>query len=485
MAMTNLEELNLTDLRAVVNCYRNLFYHRTVILEGIRKIAFRNMIHLSETIKDHGANDNALRDHQWVKDIQGKMLADQGLENNKLNRMLIGWATWYPVQVYLALLYAEVEFYQRFCSKWDILADDVFSAYLETRTEFTSKLNGFRDFFLHPSEKNASSKSDFLSHEGSYNLASELQRNLDEYLTRTRSKVFKELKKILLKLPEIERLNCTCLFLGIKLKRMEDFGDLEGVDKVFGQLKEIWKQMIQIPADIRSRPPSKKHKKLALTLTELMNEVSPSGPEQQFTNLRAKQTPMNKWVLPLIISDEDPYSYGNSRTAIHVGKNVGLLKGLLITVGVLLNEAVTVRGEYALENLYEHAEKMPLEELADSVFNDTGRKGLQHSQEIVSLYRVSTALLYEPLSLYAKVRRENDSVAIQRLDIILSRDRLENLRDFRHSVFHVLKPGKHPQEVDLAMTDPVLCDDSLNLYMGVSEFFGALNKTWKIKYDHL
>lgn len=483
--MTNLEELNLTNLQAAVNCYRNLFYHRTAILEGIRKIAYRNMAHVSEAIKFLRANGNAFRDNQCVKDIQGKMLADQGLEDNQLNRMLIGWGTYYSIQLYHALLYAEVEFYQKFCTNSGILTDDVFSVYLNTRTEFTGKLHRFRDFFLHPSKENVSAESDFMSYNRSYNLAPELQGNLDQYLNRTRLKVLDNLKSILSSLPEYERQYCNLLFLYLNSERMEDFHDVDGMKNLAGQFRDLQKQMIQVPAESRPRPPSQKQKQMALALTKLINEVSPSGPEQQFTNLGTKQTPMNRWLLPLIMSDKVPHSYGNTRTGIHVGKNVRLLKGILITVGVLLNEAVTVRGKYPLEKLFEHAKKMPLEELAESVFNDTRQKGLQHSQEIASLYRVSTALLYEPLCLYEKVRRENDSISIQGLDIILSRDRLENLRVFRHSVFHVFKQDMHPVDVDLARTDPILLNLGMDLYMGLSEFFGALIEPWKIQDDHL
>ena len=151
----NLEQLDLAEIENAVNCYRNLFYHRRVILEGVRKVAIRNMVHLSDAIAYCESSGDTLRDEQWVGRVQRKMLADQQLEDNEVNRELIGWATYYPVQEYLALLHAEVEFYQEFCTSSAILADPTLSQHIDAKTEFTSTLSKFRDFYLHPAAANA------------------------------------------------------------------------------------------------------------------------------------------------------------------------------------------------------------------------------------------------------------------------------------------------------------------------------------------
>lgn len=102
------DDRDLTDLGVAVRSYRNLFYHRTVLLEGIRRMAMRNMAHLTDA-REHCDAHASLEEDDWVPRVQAKMLSDQGLENNELNRTVIEWATFCLLQVYLALLYAEIE----------------------------------------------------------------------------------------------------------------------------------------------------------------------------------------------------------------------------------------------------------------------------------------------------------------------------------------------------------------------------------------
>ena len=415
-AEKNLEQLDLTEIQNAVACYRNLFYHRKVILEGVRKVAFRNMVHLSDAIAYRESTGDTTRNEQWVGRVQRKTLADQQLEDNEVNRELIGWATYYPVQVYLALLYAEVEFCRRFCANSAILADPALSVHLEAKTEFTSTLSRFRDFYLHPAAANAAAEGIFLGLEGSYNNAPELQHQMDEHLSRTRLGLQHELRDILFGLPDIERLVCISLFLNINLKRMEDYGDLEAMKNIVRQLDELNDQLGSVPEDIRSRPPSQKQQRAAQVLAGLMNEVSPSGPEQRFTDLDPTQTPMSPWPLMLLVPGKAPNSYGQSRTANHVRKNVEGLVRILFTAGVLLNEAATNLGSHTIEGLAAELAAVGSDRLANRLQEEVERGGLRYAQDVVSLNRVSTALLHEPLRLYADIARQQPEVSVSALD---------------------------------------------------------------------
>ncbi len=470
--MVNLEQLNLTEVQNVVNCYRNLLYHRTVILEGIRKVAFRNMAHLSEAMAYCESTGDTVRDHEWIERIQQKMLIDQGLEDNELNRILIGWATYYPLQVYLALLYAEVEFYQKFCNKSDVLADGVLSEYLSTKTEFISKLSKFRDFYLHPAKDNAPAELDLLSVEGSYNHAPELQRHLDEYLDRIRMKIQGSLNSILIGLPEIQRLYCILQFLITNLRRMDDFGDLEGMRHTARQLRELSQRLEEIAASPQACSAKPRQIRAGLILAELMYEVSPSAPEQQFMNLGAKQTPMTTLMLSPLVSGQAPDSYGDSRTAFHATENIGELRRIIITASVLINESLTVQGKHSLEQLLEYGKSMSEEELENFHWNEVSSQGLQQAREIASLSRVSTALLYEPLRLYGEVNSGTHTASRPTLDKLVTPTKLKNLRIYRNSVFHVLDPSQHPDEVDLVIIDPDFRVEIPRLFSDLAAFWG-------------
>lgn len=472
--MTDLGDLNLDDVRTAVSRYRNLFYHRTVVLEGIRKIAFRNMVHLVEAI-EYCESCQILDDANPVSLFQKKMLEDQGLKNDSFNRMLIGWATFYPLQVYLALLYAEIEHYRRFCEKSEILSDDALSGFLDNRMQFISKLHGFRDFFLHPSKDNAPLESAFLGHgDGSYNLAPELQKNLDEFMVRTRLKLADILKGILVSLPEVQRFYCTWGFIQLNYKRMEDHQDPQGMEHLVTQLEKLSKQMGSNSEDVDSWSPNPRQRKTAETLMECMNQVNPSGPEQQHANLATKQAPMTIHTLTgLLFGEQRPQSYGNSRAAIHLAESKTWYQRLIITAGVLLNEAITVRGMYSMEQLGELAHSMPLDEFHDVRMKAISGQGLQHGNEMASLSRVGVALLYEPLRRYAGIAKDNRLVASRALDKFSTPDKLKHLRIFRNSVFHVPAGSKHPLQVDLAITNPILIEEAFDLFGDLSEFFRA------------
>ena len=181
------EDLDRAGFDAAVGVYRNLFHHRMVIAEGIRLIASRNMIHLTEARAACAAYARSLDEDDWIARVQAKMLADQGLEDSKLNRTVIGWATFYPVQVYLALLYAELEYIRRNRDKSALLEDDEAFSYFDEKHEAISKLKGFRTALLHPvKSESASLEADFLSHNQSYNAAPEMQDVVDGYLYRLR-----------------------------------------------------------------------------------------------------------------------------------------------------------------------------------------------------------------------------------------------------------------------------------------------------------
>ena len=477
--MTDLEKLNLTNLQAAVRCYRNLFYHRTVILEGIRKIAFRNMNHITEAIKYGESKGDGLRDDKWIECIQQKMLADQELDDNELNRMLIEWASFCPLQVYLALLYAEIEYFCKYCKKSEILSNDALSLYLEEKAEYVSMFHGFRNAFLHPSKENTLSESDFLDHEGSYNLAPDLQKTFDEYLVRTRLNLLGLLKRELFSLPDIQRLYCTWQFTDANFKRMEDHQDLQGMEHLVTQLEEFSKQMAKVSEDMRSWSPNSKQERTARILVECLNEVSPSAPEQQFTNLSTKQTPMTIHILEgLLPWEQTSQSFGYGKSVTHLAKNSDLYARIMISGAVLLNEMVTVRGTYSIGQLRELAQSAPLDEFADIRLHAIRGQGLQHANEMISLGRISMALLYEPLRMYGKVVGENDLAALPKLERFFAPERMWTFSKFRNSVFHVLRPPQHPLEVDLATVDPGFFDTGteLDLYTGLAEFLRKVSQ---------
>ena len=120
------------------------------------------------------------------------------MEDDTLNRFFVGVATYYPLQVYLALLHAEVDYFSKYCADSSLVSDDTLAQYLAQRAEYLSALEGFRDFYLHPSHTDAAAETKFLR---SYNMAPNLQTAVDDYLERTRVRLQGFLNEVLYSLP--------------------------------------------------------------------------------------------------------------------------------------------------------------------------------------------------------------------------------------------------------------------------------------------
>ena len=270
----------------------------------------------------------------------------------------------------MALLYAEVEFYQRFCKGKPLLDDSGFSTYLRRQEEFVEKLGEFRHFFLHPSRENAPSELGFLSVRGSYNLAPEMQSEVDDYLYNLRGRLLNVLLGMLSGLPEIQRLYCLSEFLHKNHIRMTEHRDPQGQEHVLGQMKKVMERLAEIGEEVASWSPSHQQKDKAAILATFLNEVSPSTPEQTYTNLLPSQTPMSVVTLSSLTAGLAPGSYGSGRYASHVQGNLGEVRRIIIAAGVLQNEFITGRGRFTPEHLKELASTMSESDFANHLYRD-------------------------------------------------------------------------------------------------------------------
>ncbi len=150
--MTDLKNINIVEIESITRPWRNALYHRNAIVEGIRKIASRNMVHLETAMEHCGVSrgEGSGESEDWIADVQEKVLKDQGLENTSRNRELLTLATFLPVATYGSLLYAEVEFFRRSSKKMDFYEDSAMSDYLEKRGDLIAELKDFRNSFIHP-----------------------------------------------------------------------------------------------------------------------------------------------------------------------------------------------------------------------------------------------------------------------------------------------------------------------------------------------
>ncbi len=139
--------MNSVDLN-LLKYYAKLREHRCGIAEGIRVIAFRNMDHLSRTILQLGITD--LSEEASRNSILNKMLEDQGLHSNHMNRWLLQAATWVPWEIYMCLLDAEIDNYKRISDKHPSLTYEPLEDYFLSHPSVVTSRRKARHSLLHP-----------------------------------------------------------------------------------------------------------------------------------------------------------------------------------------------------------------------------------------------------------------------------------------------------------------------------------------------
>ncbi|MYJ79963.1 MAG: hypothetical protein F4047_17880 [Caldilineaceae bacterium SB0670_bin_27] len=413
------------------------------------------------------------------------MLSDQGQDVDDLNRALVGLATGLPMMVYLAILHAEIDFYRRYCERSDYCLDSPFSEYLNARSEYIERLGGFRDSYLHPGKAGIDAEVDFLGQDNSYNLAPELQHCLNTYLVGLKERLRNESEAILDCLPEEQRLFCLYYFTELNAARMAKFEDSQGIQQLTVQVKDVLKSRKALPQEVRGWVPSPRQLKAARVLARCMNEVRPATAERQIEHLEPLQTPVDISLLSAMLEMGPNGIHGdNTRFVRPFVENGQTLFRMMMTAAILDNEATTIFGKHAIAEQRKIHEDEQGEAFVDRLLGSLRSSGVRRIIDCASLYRVVYALVYEPLRLYRDASANDDSMRIMPLDGFGTSARLKSLADHRNSVFHVQKPHKAPQDVDLMTTDRELLEVAPDLFVALFAFLGRTTDSSQVKIGH-
>lgn len=455
----DLREIDIDAIEALTRPYRNALDHRNTIVEGIRKVAARNMIHLTDAMKrceTSGVGDE--RDDQWLARVQGAMLQDQGLEDNQLSRILIALGTFYPLQIYLALLYAEVEFYEKTSEKLLIYRNSKFRGLLDLHQPVIAELKKFRDSFLHPSPHSVATERRFLDTDESYNIAPALQNAFDEYLGQTKLRIVGILHEHLECLPEVQRLYAVRGFLAVNQERMQAYRDAKGLDHLNDQAGRLFERLDNLPNTIRAWSPDNHQQEVARRLAQCMSDVNPSLSEQQHDPPNNRQAPLPAAML--FASNGEHFHFSkDKRHEANVIKHAHFYRRLVDSASILCNEFVQELQEAIPQMLEEPADSASLKDLGLDEFTRrhtelANERGVEYLTGQACLLRVASALVYEPLRIYTEASKQNPALASGTIDQYLSVPaRLTALRDHRNAVFHIQDARCHPLKVDLVMAD--------------------------------
>lgn len=175
----------VTKFMDLLKHYRNIQYHRSMILEGIRTAALRNMTHMSRVMEQLGIPD--LSSEESTAAVQNQMLKDQGMEPTDFNRYVISRVKWQTWEVYLCVLYAEIEYYENNRQIFEYQAlDDFCSAEQLT----IHNLRELRDKLLHPSKTvTHEALNAFAKSTNPYSFVFRAQDLIDDYIVGLRSTI--------------------------------------------------------------------------------------------------------------------------------------------------------------------------------------------------------------------------------------------------------------------------------------------------------
>ena len=408
--------------------YRNLRRHRSTILEGVRRIAVRNINHLTRAMTRLGIRDLGREgDAKVVLDL---LFEEQGMGADVNSRPMVDYINMAPWEMYLCLLYVELESYRWASRRNPRLAFGPLEELFDSNSAAIEDLKTVRDKVLHPAKGiELGDALDSFMEAGArvdghyYKLVFDAQRRLDAYCAWLRAS--------LSRLVAMERGNGRPL------------GQRRGME---GKLR--------------------------------MAKAALAGPLPQFIGERdegALQTPfdLRKWLILGLNKAGDERS-GLSYPAFVRGAKTDCNRMLMRSL-VFSNEFVHLMDFQKLRAVETRAEldaHDPFEFLA----TETSTMTEQQIEDMFAPVRVSNALLAEPLRIYYQAVAETPALRDQGLEEIAGPGPVSSVMGrYRNMVFHVGSEGTDPTETELEflaqMEEAV---NSLSLLPRLLSFFMAV-----------
>lgn len=461
--MSDVGSISLKAVASAVALYHHLRHHRTYVLEGLRRTATRNMRHF-ERVRHHEPRSRGftLADPatgEWIERVQTRTLNDQGLPNTPINREALPFATFLPVRVYYAALYAEIEFLRKFGRPGRALHDTELEATLAAHDGLIGRLDAFRDGLLHPRDTSYADEAALFGDE-THGRIPELQAQMDSAIERIRIGLRMQVMGLLKQVPETQALFCrlrsiwTCSSDWMLLHI--DSRYRAGVQTELNQLGERTSQ----PPRFEAWSPSAHQRAVADKIAEMLAVTLPFNPVGDVPDLDPSQPPMNETLhVALLI---DTFARKEARRPHLTGKVTANIAAhwrgffsLLQTATVLANEGIAVIGLKARSK--------------EEWIAIASQASPQEQIRLATIGMVIAAVLVPVFEAYRSVRAENPGTSIGSLDVVAATEkRLTALHELRKEVFHVMRPNATSTRIDVA--DLFGQEPSAPLYEGLPEF---------------
>ncbi|MCY4554800.1 MAG: hypothetical protein OXF79_00110 [Chloroflexi bacterium] len=471
----NTQPAGLLTLHFRTAILRNLIYHRALILEPIRRLAFRNMRHLSIAMADHGVPADrtvgSVGPNERVRELQDRMLRDQGSEPSALNRVLIEIATFTPVKLYSGLLYAEIEYLEQQAGEHPLSGNQDLCDFLRDNGGLIEYSKRFRHGMLHPSGESIPSEEAWIS-SGFHHDLPRAQMTIDTIIREARETLHLEVQSALLELPELQRWHCYHEFL---TWLSNDDATLLNETRHNQLVQEIEHQNEEYPRILRAaestQPTAVQLETNELLFQCLKNLHHPGALGGEVADEGSLQPAMDPRLLTRVAFAANPPATVKEwdRQARHVGNNLANYSFLLDAVGVLINETMSLdpfRQTFGEPGDPDGRIRAAMERLT-----------FDQRQSMSGHSKVCVALLQGLVHAYENVKHRNPQMGNPNVDAVMADGGAKiTIQTFRNIVFHVAEPSLDPYEIDddASWVAPQSLHD---LLLGFSMFLGSMTAT--------
>ena len=453
IASTTLQvpQFDRQSVRHAIRFYKKMSYHRSVVLEGVRRCAMRNRHYWYETMEqltsetDRSPTIGEILDRINVRQAQtaqeefeivartsDAFRREAGLETpekgfpfsraHELRRLLeprltsqILHSIW---DIYLCLLYVELEGYETHARSTPELRCRTIDAFLKGNRPFIDWLKSFRHKLLHP-----------ISELTGQDLADEYVRTLSGSSSSELDHVF-----------TLQRM-MDCHLVTVR----------QGIVRIRGQ---DW-----VSSHLGSAPPD----------TNYMNRY-------QLVGLGTFASAPNLSILlcaclasRMMESDSSPGSSPMSSLSESVRSG---LSNMLLRSLILISERV---GTVDFVKLFrsDNPDTLSSTQIAELSRDGSVPRSLQESNNILALDRVAVALLHEPIRIYIELARSSGTCGTNVISGSIPQGKaLSALKSFRNVVFHVHLGKNNPDLLESRWLEFINAYPSIDLVSSLLTFFG-------------
>ena len=446
----------------LMQSYTKLRLHRCVILEGVRVIAFRNMDHLYTTRVRLQAMDWG--DSEAMARVQKKMLEHQGLEQTEANRSALVWASRAAWEIYMCLLYAEIQHYRAVSKKHPNIRYEPLDSYLKLHEALIEHLQSVRDILLHPLNETSyyDSLRQFSIEAGQtapdiFLALERLQSLLDEFLESFRGALLESLVDEIVSRPDAatseyhRRLKERARVLMDASTSGESVESKEAREKWSDGVEAIDGILDQIPG--HDLAPSARQIQRVERWERIRETLLLSLPKRPYDkSTESVQTPVDDKLAPfmhlatLATDSTWPADAGQLLPENVLRNRVKIIELLIRSISMCNESYVAIIADYkfkfpntSIEVLFQSEESF--QEAMSQVLSSELNKNIEQAMVKVAPSTVAIALLAEPLRIHNGTGPGGHNSGCDAIDTPSSEASLGVLSRLRNTVFHVPHEG--------------------------------------------